>query len=93
LKQAGCDYIRAHLVGLPSLKPLHDDSSLIRLKLEQCAKLTTTEMIDSLRPGLPDSLKVRPDGTMIDGHHRIRILWDRGVDVDALPREVIPKTD
>lgn len=83
----------ARMVDLPSLKPLHDDSSLIRLKLEQYAKLKTTELIDSLWPGLPDSLKVRPDGTIIDGHHRIRILRDRGIDVDALPREVIPKQD
>lgn len=81
------------MVELPSLKPLHDDSSLIRLKPGQYAKLTTPELIDSLRPGLPDALKARPDGTMIDGHHRIRILRDRGVDVDALPREVIPKQD
>ncbi|MFN7948540.1 MAG: hypothetical protein U0Z53_24520 [Blastocatellia bacterium] len=81
------------MVDLPSLKPLHDDSSLIRLKLEQYAKLTTTELTDSLRPGLPDSLKARPDGTIIDGHHRIRILRDRGIDVDALQREVIPKQD
>jgi hypothetical protein len=28
---------------------------------------------------------------MIDGHHRIKILRDRGVDVDALPREIIVK--
>lgn len=81
------------MAELPSLKPLHDDSSLIRLKLEQYAKLTTSELIDSLRPGLPDSLKVRPDGTMMDGHHRIRILRDRGVEVDLLPREVLPKQD
>ncbi len=81
------------MAELPSLKPLHDDSSLIRLKLDQYAKLATAELIDSLRPGLPDSLKVRPDGTMMDGHHRIRILRDRGVEVDLLPREVLPKQD
>jgi ParB-like chromosome segregation protein Spo0J len=54
-------------------------------------KLSTQELIDSLKPGQQGSLKVRPDGTMIDGHHRIKILRDRGIDVDALPREVIPK--
>ncbi|MGH7449843.1 MAG: hypothetical protein ACRENG_00705 [bacterium] len=48
-------------------------------------------MIDSLKPGQPGSLKARPDGTMIDGHHRIKILQERGIDIDALPREVIPK--
>lgn len=74
------------------LKSLHSDSLLIQLKLDQYAKLTTEELIDSLQPGQVGALKVRPDGTMIDGHHRIKILRDRGVDVDSLPREVIPKS-
>lgn len=74
------------------LKPLHPDSSLIQLKLDQYAKLTTEELIDSLQPGQLGALKARPDGTMIDGHHRIKILRDRGVDVDSLPREIISKS-
>lgn len=36
-------------------------------------------------------LTVYPDGTVADGNTRIRILMDRGVDVDRLPRvERIP---
>ena len=73
------------------LKPLHSDEALIQIKLEQYDKLTTPELIDSLRPGQPGSLKARPEGTMLDGHHRVSILRTRGVDVDALPREVIAK--
>jgi hypothetical protein len=38
-------------------------------------------------------LKVRPDGTVLDGHHRIRVLAERGVDVHWLPREIIKKSD
>ena len=75
----------------PPLTPLHADAALIPLKLAACGKLTTQELIDSLRPGLKDSLKARPDGTMVDGHHRIKILRDRGANVDTLPRDVIPK--
>ncbi|MCI0693173.1 hypothetical protein L0337_14360 [candidate division KSB1 bacterium] len=60
-------------------------------KLAQFGKLSNQELIDSLKPGQPGSLKARPDGTMIDGHHRIKILRERGIDVDALPREIIPK--
>jgi hypothetical protein len=75
----------------PPLKPLHSDSSLIRSKLEEFEKLTTERLIDSLKPGQQSSLKTRPDGTMIEIHHRIKILRDRGIDVDSLPREVIPK--
>ena len=51
-----------------------------------------TEVLqNSLLPGLKDSLKTRPDGTILDVHHRIYILRRRGVDVDALPREIIVK--
>jgi len=64
---------------------------LSQAKLAQFGKLSNQELIDSLKPGQPGSLKARPDGTMIDGHHRIKILRERGIDVDALPREIIPK--
>jgi hypothetical protein len=74
----------------PQLKPLHVDSSLIRSKLDKYGKLSTQELIDSLKPGQPGSLKVRPDGTIVDGNHRIKILRDRAADVDLLPREIIP---
>ena len=70
------------------LKSLHPESSLSQPKLAQFDKLTTEELIESLRPGQAGALKVKHDGTMIDGHHRIKILRDRGVDVDALPREL-----
>jgi len=54
-------------------------------------KLSDQELIDSLKPGRQGSLKVRPNGTIVDGNHRIKILRDRGVDVNSLPREIIPK--
>lgn len=73
------------------LNPLHPDSSLSPAKLADYGKARTQELMDSLKPGQPGSLKVRPDGTMVDGHHRIKILRDRGVDVDQLPREIVPK--
>ncbi|HVL12737.1 MAG TPA: hypothetical protein VM529_09235 [Gemmata sp.] len=73
------------------LIPLHSDDGLVPSKLAALGRLTTAQLIDSLKPGRVGSLKARPDGTMLDGHHRIKILRDRGVDVDALPREVIPK--
>jgi hypothetical protein len=74
------------------LNPLHSDATLSQAKLEQCDKRTTFELLDSLLPGRPGSLKARPDGTMIDGHHRIKILRGRGVDVDSLPREIVTRT-
>ena len=75
----------------PLLKSLHPDSSLSRAKLGQLDRLSNRELMDSLKPGQPGALKVKPDGTMIDGRHRIKILQDRGVDVNSLPREIIPE--
>jgi hypothetical protein len=73
------------------LKPLHSNSSLSKAKMEQYAKATTAELVDSLKPGQSGALKTRPDGTIVDGHHRVKILRDRGVDVDSLPRQVVAK--
>jgi hypothetical protein len=77
----------------PPLQQLHDTSLLNQTKLKQYARLTTAGLIQSLAPGEPGSLKVRDDGTILDGHHRIALLRDRGIDVDQLPREVLLKTD
>ena len=66
-------------------------SVLSQAKLNHYARLTTEELIRSLEPGKIGALKTRPDGTVIDGHHRIAILRERGVDVDQLPREVLAR--
>jgi hypothetical protein len=47
-------------------------------------------LIESLGLAKPGALKARPDGTTLDGHHRIVVLRERGVSVDTLPREVMP---
>jgi hypothetical protein len=78
---------------VPPLQPLHHTTLLNRTKLNLYARLTTAELLHSLAPGQPGSLKVRSDGTILDGHHRVEILRERGVDVDRLPREVLAKTD
>lgn len=80
------------VVNLPPLKPIHADSSLLQLKLEKFRQLSTDELITSLRPGQTGSLKVRPDGAILDGHHRIKILRERGINVDGLPREIIHRS-
>jgi hypothetical protein len=56
-------------------------------KLATFRRLSTEEMVVSLRPGEPGALKVKLDGIIMDGHHRVYVLRERGVDVDALPRE------
>jgi hypothetical protein len=74
----------------PPLKSLH---ATIALKLDQLRPLTTEVIVLTLKPGHPDCLRARPDGTILNGHHRICILRERGFAVDELAREVIPKEE
>jgi hypothetical protein len=74
-----------------SLKPLHPDQALSAPKLSELERQSTSVLEHSLLPGQPHCLKARPDGTILDGHHRIYILRKRGRDVDALPREIVEK--
>jgi len=79
-------------MDIPPLKPLHDDESLLSLKLEKFRKLETEQLVESLAPEQEGSLKTRADGTIVDGHHRVKVLRERDFDVDSLPREVIPRS-
>ena len=72
----------------PPLKFLHSESSLIELKLEYFRKISTEDLLESLKPEETGALKTKADGTIMDGHHRITILRERGTDVEKLPREI-----
>jgi hypothetical protein len=56
--------------------------------LEFWRQRTTDQIIASLLPNLRDSLKVRANGLIVDGNTRVRILIERGVEVNNLPREM-----
>ena len=79
------------LSPLTNLRFLHDESTLNAGKLDQFRRLSTCELKSSLAPGERGSLKVRADGTVLDGHHRVRILAERGEDIHRLPREIIER--
>ena len=79
------------MAQFPPLKPLHPDSSLNAAKLAKFDRLSTEVLLASLVLGEDGCLKTRPDGTILDGHHRVHILRQRGVDVDSLPRDVVVK--
>jgi hypothetical protein len=61
--------------------------------MEVFRRLTSDALRLALCPGQPGSLKARPDGTVLDGHHRLSILLERGEDIDDLPREILEKSD
>lgn len=75
------------------LRSLHPDSSLSQVKLNKLRRIATATLIESLQPVREGSLKARPDGTILDGHHRCFILRERGIAVDDLPRQTIVRMD
>jgi hypothetical protein len=76
----------------PKLRFLHSKSAMIATKLSAFRRLSTEELVASLNMGQAGSLKARQDGTVLDGHHRLCVLLERGVDIDALPREIMEKS-
>ncbi len=76
----------------PPLNFLHTNTSLSKVKIALFETLTTEQLLITLIPGIRDCLKARPDGTVLDGHHRLYVLRARGVDIHSLPREVVRKT-
>ncbi len=76
----------------PPLRRIHPDSTYesdpqAKRSLEHWRNQPTTEIIQSLKPGLSESLKVKPDGAIVNGNTRIKVLQERGLDVNALARE------
>lgn len=61
---------------------------MIELKLEYFSRVSTEDLIESLEPEKVNALKVKSDGTIMDGHHRIKVLRERDINVDELPREI-----
>jgi hypothetical protein len=78
-------------MATPKLKFLHAESTLNALKLELFRGFSTDELKASLAPGRQGSLKVRSDGTVLDGHHRLSVLVERGEDIHQLPREIMER--
>jgi len=73
------------------LRRLHPDSTyesdqLAKGSLDYWRRQSTDRIVDSLKPGANRPLVVDLDGTIRDGNTRIKVLQERGYDVDTLPR-------
>lgn len=79
--------------ALPTLKMLHPEAALVVSKLVVFGQLSTETITESLKLGRENCLKTRPDGTILEGNHRIHVLRERGVDVDKLPREIVVRAE
>ena len=78
----------------PPLRRIHDaiyeTNPEARRSLEYHRTRSTDEIVESLRPGTDESLKVKPDGRIFQGNTRIKVLEERGYPVNDLPRDPIP---
>jgi hypothetical protein len=77
----------------PPLRRVHADETLStgesRFSLEYWRRCKTEEIVNSLRPGKPEALQVKADGRILNGNVRVKVLEERGFDVNSLEREVI----
>ncbi|MGH9945303.1 MAG: hypothetical protein ACRD9R_23370 [Pyrinomonadaceae bacterium] len=80
-------------VARPPLKRIHSDemleSGVSRFSLAYWRKCGTEELVESLRPGKAEALKVKPDGRILNGNVRVKVLEERGFDIDGLERELV----
>ncbi len=78
----------------PPLRRIHSDRTLeagsSRFSLEYWRGQPVGDIIASLEPGTPEALRVKPDGRVMNGNTRIKVLEELGVDVNDLPREIVP---
>lgn len=70
-----------------ALRLIHSEGTLRQSSLEYWRAKSTPEIVESLRPGTDEPLIVREmDGAVMNGNHRIRVLQERGYDVNTLER-------
>jgi archaellum component FlaG (FlaF/FlaG flagellin family) len=67
------------------------EDALNPVKLQAFRRLPTDATKSSLHPGQVGSLKARSDGTVLDGHHRLSVLLERGENIHLLPREILER--
>jgi hypothetical protein len=77
----------------PALQRKHSDKTLeagaSRFSLQFWRKRSTKEIVESLRPGRSEALKVKPDGRILNGNVRVKVLEERGFDTNNLEREIV----
>jgi hypothetical protein len=73
------------------LQRIHADGTLEsgvgRFSLKYWRGRKTEEIVESLRPGRHEALRVKPDGRIVNGNVRVKVLEEREFDVNGLERE------
>jgi hypothetical protein len=84
---------RAESGAFVPLSRLHSDATITQgnsASYDFWKNKPTEEIIESLKPGSAfGELTVKPSGTVMDGNTRIKVLEERGIDVNTLERVII----
>ena len=74
-----------------NLKKLHSEETIKsgsnRYSYDFWKGKSNAEILQSLKPGQIEALRVKPDGTVMNGNTRLQVLEERGIDTNKLPRE------
>jgi RHS repeat-associated protein len=74
----------------PDLQRIHPDSTYesgsAKYDLNSIRQMPSEDIVRSLAPGSPEPLTVGSDGRIFDGNTRVKVLQERGYDVNSLPR-------
>jgi hypothetical protein len=76
---------------LPPLRRIHGDDVYLRGPGRRALQFWRTQPTDiilrSLQPGQPEALRVKADDRVLNGNTRLKVLEERGYNVNGLPRE------
>jgi hypothetical protein len=79
---------------VPPLTLIHSDAVYqvgpAKLSLAYWRARPTPAILDSLLPDRSEALRVKSDGRVMNGNTRLKVLLERGVDINGLPREELP---
>jgi len=79
-------------VRLP-LRRIHSDQTITsgsnRYSFEYWQKQRTDVIVKSLQPGSREALRVKADGRIFNGNTRLKVLEERGFNINTLPVEII----
>jgi hypothetical protein len=77
----------------PLLRRIHADETLetgiSRFSLNYWRQRSTEEIVESLRSGRSEALKAKLDGRVLNGNVRLKVLEERGFDINSLEREIV----
>jgi hypothetical protein len=65
------------------------ENGIARFAIAYWRKQSSEIIIESLKNGKSESLKVKPDGRILNGNVRCKVLDERGFDINKLEVEII----